>query len=160
MLYGVFDHLDRGTLPLNEFYAARLALIEAYERAGFYAYHLAEHHSTPIGMAPSPNLFLSAVAQRTRRLRFGPLVYALPLHHPLRLIEEICMLDQLSGGRLEIGFGRGAVPIELEYYGANPDDAQEVYAEAVELVMRGLTHKALNFKGERFSFQDEPMENS
>jgi len=53
MEYGVFDHLDRNDLPLNEFYEARLKLIEAYERAGFYAYHVAEHHSTPIGMAPS-----------------------------------------------------------------------------------------------------------
>ena len=60
----------------------------------------------------------------------------MPLHHPLRLIEEICMLDQLSGGRLEIGFGRGSVPIELEYYGVDPDEAQEVYAEAVELMLR------------------------
>ena len=103
-------------------------------------------------------MFLTAVAQRTKRLRFGPLVWAMPLHHPLRLIEEICMLDQLSGGRLEIGFGRGSVPIELEYYGANPDDAQDVYAEAVELVLKGLTHKVLDFKGKRFSFHDVPME--
>ena len=131
---------------------------EAYDRAGFYAYHLAEHHSTPLGLAPSPSVFLAAVAQRTRRLRFGPLVWAMPLHHPLRLIEEICMLDQLSGGRLEIGFGRGSVPIELEYYGADPADAQEIYAEAVELVLKGLTHKVLDFHGKRFSFSNVPME--
>src|SRR5262249_25879162 len=82
--------------------------------------------------APSPSVFLSAVAQRTRRLRFGPLVWAMPLHHPLRLIEEICMLDQLSRGRLELGFGRGSVPVEIEYYGADPEEAQAIYAEAVE----------------------------
>ena len=63
------------------------------------------------------------------------------------------MLDQLSGGRLEIGFGRGSVPIELEYYGADPDEAQEIYAEAVELVLKGLTHKVLDFKGKRFLLQ-------
>jgi len=82
----------------------------------------------------------------------------MPLHHPLRLIEEICMLDQLSGGRLEIGFGRGSVGIELEYYGADPATAQEVYAEAVELVLQGLTHKVLDFHGKRFSFSNVPME--
>ena len=92
MKFGVFDHLDRGDLPLKDYYEARLKLIEAYDQAGFYAYHVAEHHSTPLGMAPSPSVFLAAVAQRTRRLRFGPLVYALPLYHPIRLIEEICML--------------------------------------------------------------------
>src|SRR5919109_1549741 len=141
MEFGVFDHLDRYDAPLAEFYEHRLQLIEAYDRLGFYAYHLAEHHSTPLGMAPSPSVFLSAIAQRTRKLRFGPLVWAMPLHHPLRLIEEICMLDQLSGGRLELGFGRGSVPVELEYYGANPDEAQPVYAEAVEGGLKGLTQK-------------------
>jgi alkanesulfonate monooxygenase SsuD/methylene tetrahydromethanopterin reductase-like flavin-dependent oxidoreductase (luciferase family) len=158
MQFGVFDHLDRSGMALADFYEERLRLTQAYDRAGFFAYHLAEHHATPLGMAPSPSVFLSAVAQRTRQLRFGPLVWAMPLHHPLRLIEEICMLDQLSGGRLERGFGRGSVGIEIEYYGANPDDAQEVYAEAVELVLAGLTSKVLNFQGKRFSFRDVPME--
>ena len=158
MEFGVFDHLDRNNLPLQEFYEARLKLIEAYEAAGFYAYHLAEHHSTPIGMAPSPSLFLAAVAQRTRRLRFGPMVYALPLHHPLRLIEEICMLDQLSGGRLEIGFGRGSSPVEISFYGQDPANAHAVYTEARELILQGLTRKKLNFDGAFFSFKDIPME--
>src|SRR5262249_5311021 len=131
MEFGVFDHLDRCGGALADYYEDRLKIAEAYDRAGFYAYHLAEPHATPLGMAPSPSVFLAAVAQRTTRLRFGPLVWPMPLHHPLRLIEEICMLDQLSGGRLELGFGRGAAPIELEYYGVDPQDAQEIYAEAV-----------------------------
>ncbi len=158
MEFGVFDHLDRNDLPLKEFYEARLKLIEAYDRAGFYAYHVAEHHSTPIGLAPSPSVFLSAVAQRTRRLRFGPLVYALPLHHPLRLIEEICMLDQLSSGRLEIGFGRGSSPAEIAIYGQDPAKAQAIYTEAAELILRGLTQKTLSYEGEHFSFKNIPME--
>src|SRR6266478_9233686 len=79
----------------------------------------------------SPSVFLAAVAQRTRRLRFGPLVYALPLYHPIRLIEEICMLDQISGGRLEIGFGRGASSIETSFYGLDPAKAQQIYAEGL-----------------------------
>jgi alkanesulfonate monooxygenase SsuD/methylene tetrahydromethanopterin reductase-like flavin-dependent oxidoreductase (luciferase family) len=158
MEFGVFDHLDRGAAPLKDFYAARLNLVEAYDRAGFYAYHLAEHHSTPLGMAPSPSVFLAAVADRTRRLRFGPLVYALPLHHPLRLIEEICMLDHMSGGRLEIGFGRGASPIETALYGQNPAEAELIYAEALDVVLRGLTQPALDFHGEFFSFDNVPME--
>ncbi len=158
MEFGIFDHLDRGALPLKDFYEGRLKLIEAYDRSGFYAYHVAEHHSTPLGMAPSPSVFLSAIAQRTRRLRFGPLVYALPLHHPLRLIEEICMLDQLSGGRLDIGFGRGSSPIEIEFYGQDPAKAQRVYAEALQLIVQGLTQRTVNFEGEFFFFKDVPME--
>jgi len=158
MEFGIFDHLDRNDLPLKDFYEARLQLIEAYERAGFYAYHVAEHHSTPIGMAPSPSIFLSAIAQRTKTLRFGPMVYALPLHHPLRLIEEICMVDQLSGGRLEIGFGRGSSPTEVSFYGQDPAKAQDIYTEAREMILRGLTEKRLTFEGKFFSFKDIPME--
>jgi alkanesulfonate monooxygenase SsuD/methylene tetrahydromethanopterin reductase-like flavin-dependent oxidoreductase (luciferase family) len=158
MEFGIFDHLDRNDLPLKEFYESRLKLIEAYEQAGFYAYHVAEHHSTPIGMAPSPSVFLSAIAQRTKHIRFGPLVYAVPLHHPLRLIEEICMLDQMSGGRLEIGFGRGSSPTEVSFYGQDPDKAQDIYTEARALILQGLTQKTLTFEGKFFSFKDIPME--
>ena len=132
MKFGVFDHLDLGAVPLGEHYENRLKLIEAYDRLGMRSYHLAEHHATPLGMAPSPSVFLAAVAQRTRRLRFGPLVYTLSLHHPLRVAEEICMLDQMSGGRLELGVGRGVSPHEVAYYGVDPAKAQAMYIEALQ----------------------------
>src|ERR1700737_3859795 len=147
MEFGVFDHLDRDDQALGDYYRARLQIIEAYDRLGFHAYHVAEHHATPLGMAPSPSVFLAAVAQRTRRLRFGPLVYALPLYHPLRMIEEICMLDQMSGGRLEIGFGRGSSPSELIYYGQDPDKSQRIYAEGLELLFKGLTQSRFTLHG-------------
>ena len=70
--FGIFDHVDRHDQPLSDFYEDRFKLIEAYDRAGIYGYHCAEHHSTPLGMAPSPSVYLAAIAQRTRRLRFGP----------------------------------------------------------------------------------------
>jgi alkanesulfonate monooxygenase SsuD/methylene tetrahydromethanopterin reductase-like flavin-dependent oxidoreductase (luciferase family) len=158
MEFGIFDHVDRNDLPLSAYYEARLKIVEAYDRAGFYGYHVAEHHATPLGMAPSPSVFLAAVAQRTKRLRFGPMVYALPLYHPLRMIEEICMLDQMSGGRLDIGFGRGASAIELAYFGENAADSQAVYAEALEVIRAGLTRRSLSHKGARFRFEDVPME--
>jgi alkanesulfonate monooxygenase SsuD/methylene tetrahydromethanopterin reductase-like flavin-dependent oxidoreductase (luciferase family) len=158
MEFGVFDHLDRTGQKLPDFYEDRLKIAEAYDRSGFYAYHIAEHHSTPLGMAPSPNIFLAAVAQRTRRLRFGPLVFVLPLYHPLRLIAEICMLDQMSGGRLELSFGRGASPIEAEYFGVDADERQDIYAEVLDVILRGLTHKTLDFHGKYFSFDNVPME--
>jgi alkanesulfonate monooxygenase SsuD/methylene tetrahydromethanopterin reductase-like flavin-dependent oxidoreductase (luciferase family) len=158
MKFGVFDHMDRGTLPLAEHYENRLKLIEAYDRAGIHAFHVAEHHATPLGMAPSPSVFLAAIAQRTNRLRFGPLIYPLPLHHPLRVVEEICMLDHLSRGRLDVGMGRGAVPYELEYYGVDPKEAQARYMEAFAVVAKALTGPVLNHKGKYFEFTDVPME--
>src|ERR1700754_4934624 len=123
MEFGIFDHLDRSPASLADYYDERLAIVELFDRAGFFGYPFAEPHATPLGMAPSPSVFLAAVAQRTKRLRFGPMIYALPLYHPIRMIEEICMLDQMSHGRLEMGFGRGSVGIELAYYGEDPKSA-------------------------------------
>jgi alkanesulfonate monooxygenase SsuD/methylene tetrahydromethanopterin reductase-like flavin-dependent oxidoreductase (luciferase family) len=156
--FGVFDHLDRNDLPLREFYEQRLKIIEAFDRCGFYAYHVAEHHFTPLGMAPSPSVFLSAIAQRTERLRFGTFVYALPVHHPLRVFEEICMLDHLSGGRLEIGFGRGSVPFEISYYGQNAEERQQIYAERLELILKAFTVRTLDWNGRYDQFKNVPME--
>src|SRR3954451_7997860 len=158
MEFGIFDHLDRSPASLADYYEERLATVELFDRVGFHAYHLAEHHATPLGMAPSPSVFLAAVAQRTKRLRSGPMIFALPLYHPLRMIEEICMLDQMSGGRLDVGFGRGASPIELQLYGQDPDKAREIYDEALAVVLRGLTEKSVSFKGKHFNYDNVPME--
>ena len=93
-----------------------------------------------------------------KRLRFGPLVYALPLYHPLRMIEEICMLDQMSHGRLEIGFGRGSSPTELVFFGQDPAQSEEIYTEALEIILKGLTEPSLTFHGKHFQFDNVPME--
>ena len=83
--FGVFDHIENlPDVPLDQIYRDRLVQIERLDTAGFYAYHLAEHHTPAVhSMAPSQNVFLAAVSQRTAQLRFGPCVYVLPLHHPL-----------------------------------------------------------------------------
>ncbi len=158
MKLGVFDHMDRGLAPLDRLYEERLKLVEAYDRAGFYGYHVAEHHATPLGVAPSPGIWLAAIAQRTKRLRFGPLVYLLPLYHPLKLLEEVCMLDQISGGRMMLGVGRGISPIELRYYGLDPEQTPAMYAEALEVILRGMAGPVLNFEGKHYQFRNVPME--
>ena len=148
MKIGVFDHFDSDGRTLAAQYAWRLELVEAYDRSGIDIYHLAEHHSTALGLAPSPSVFLSAVAQRTKRLRFGPLVYTLPLHYPLRLFEEICMLDQMSGGRLELGIGRGISPFESSYYGFDPKQAREMYAEVFDILLKAFAGWPLDDRGD------------
>jgi alkanesulfonate monooxygenase SsuD/methylene tetrahydromethanopterin reductase-like flavin-dependent oxidoreductase (luciferase family) len=157
MKFGVFDHMDESGVSLDQQFEDRLKLIEAYDRLNFYAYHLAEHHGTPLGLAPSPGIFMAAVAQRTKRLRFGPLVYSLPLYHPIRLIEEICMLDQLSGGRFELGVGRGVSPIEVGFYGVDPQVGSRQFPEALQLIKQGLTVEELTFSGEFYDFESVPM---
>ena len=93
----VFDHLDARGEPVAKLYEDRLRFAAAVEDAGFAAYYVAEHHSTPLGHASSPSLFLAALSQRTRRIRIGSMVHVLPAYQPLRLAEEICMLDHLRG---------------------------------------------------------------
>jgi alkanesulfonate monooxygenase SsuD/methylene tetrahydromethanopterin reductase-like flavin-dependent oxidoreductase (luciferase family) len=157
--FGLFDWVDWSGAPLQQLYEERLQMLEAAEAAGFHAYHLAEHHATPLGMAASPSVFLAAAAQRTSRIRLGPLVYILTLYNPLRLIEEICMLDHLSGGRLELGVGRGISPYELAFFGV-PDDAtaRSMYDEALDVILTGLTHERLDYEGKHFRYRDVPME--
>ena len=138
MRFGIFDHMDNDHLPLNAFYEERLQLMELYDRHGFHAWHVAEHHATTLGMAPSPNIMLAAAAQRTTRLRFGPMVYALPLYHPFRLAQEIAMLDQMSNGRLEMGFGRGSSPMEISYFGVDPAATESVYRDNLPRILDAL----------------------
>lgn len=155
--FGVFDHMDDSGHGLARQYAERLQLAEACEAAGFYAYHVAEHHGTPHGITSSPNLFLAAMAQRTTRLRLGPLVMLLNFYHPLRAFEEIAMLDQISGGRVELGIGRGASPVELSFFGVDATEAQGRYLEAADVVLQAMTGGTLNYHGRYFDLQDVPI---
>jgi alkanesulfonate monooxygenase SsuD/methylene tetrahydromethanopterin reductase-like flavin-dependent oxidoreductase (luciferase family) len=157
MNFGVMDHLDASGRTPHEHFEARLRFTETLDQLGFYSYHVAEHHGTPLGFAPSPNVYLAAVAQRTRKLRFGPMVYVAALYHPMRLAEEICMLDQMSGGRLQVGMGRGAVALEQELYDVDPATTQKRYEEARDIVLAALTSPRVDFNGEHFRVRDFPM---
>jgi len=154
---GIFDHLDRRDMPLDEFYESRLRLLERYDAAGFYSYHLAEHHATPLGLAPSPGIFIAAATQRTRHIRLGPCVYCLPLYDPLRLIEEVCMLDQLSRGRFDFGVGRGIVPYEMAYFNLHHLETEEIYKEGLEVILQGLQNEVLEHRGPRYTYRKVPM---
>lgn len=157
MKFGVFDHLDASGAALGDFYEHRLRLVEAYERIGIHCYHTAEHHATPLGMCPSPSLLHSAIAQRTKRILFGPLVYTLALYHPLRLAEEVCMLDHMSGGRFQLGIGRGISPYELGYFGSNPEEAGPRYIEAWSVMKQAFGGGTLTHEGRFFAFRDVPI---
>lgn len=146
--FGLFDWVDSdGVRAAGQLYHERLGLLAAAESQGFDIYHLAEHHGTPLGLVPSPGVFLAAAAVSTARIRLCPLVYVLPLHQPARLAEEIMMLDQLSGGRLEVGFGKGGNPAELAPFGIDPADAQRRYDEAYAAVMAALRSGTIGGSG-------------
>ncbi|HEY7708619.1 MAG TPA: LLM class flavin-dependent oxidoreductase [Candidatus Entotheonella sp.] len=158
--FGVFDHIE--PIPgqeLDQIYHDRLAQVERFDAAGFYAYHLAEHHTPAVhSLAPSQNVFLAAASRTTQHIKLCPCIYVLPLHHPLRLIEEICMLDHLSGGRLEIGVGRGGV-LEAYFWGSDWDVERNFmkYTETLDIIRQGLSHDALTYVGEFYQFDELPM---
>ena len=157
MLFGVFDHNDAsGRSPAQQI-AERLELIEEYERLGFHAYHMAEHHGTPLGITPSPHLMLAAASQRTSSLRLGTLISILPLYHPMRLIEEACTLDQLTGGRLDLGVGRGISPIETSFHGVPGEQTQGRFDEAFEILRAGLTSDTVDFHGKYYQVDGAPV---
>src|SRR5579875_2748530 len=138
--FGLWDHFEnrRGVEP-EEQYQQKIALLQAAERLGYSCYHIAEHHLSPLDMAPSPNVFLAALAQATTRLHIGTMVYILPLYNPVRLVQEICMLDNLSGGRLEVGVGRGARAVEHEWFGVDPDEARPQNEEMLNVLVSAMT---------------------
>ena len=156
--FGVIDHLDRQARPMHETYESRLALIRAYDKAGFSTFHLTEHHFTPLGLAPSPLVFLAAASQITERIRFAPLVLIITLYNPLRLAGEICMLDHLTKGRLDIGAGRGISPYELAYFNVNHMEAPAIYREGLEVVMMALTQPLVDYRGTYFKYFNVPIE--
>lgn len=158
MKFGIFDHVDKSGRALAGQFSDRVEYVAAADKLGFYAYHVAEHHATPLNMVPVPGVYLGAIAQATENIRLGPLTYLLPLYSPLRLIEEIAMLDHLSGGRLEVGLGRGVSPFELNYHNYDMDTAREVYEDALETIRYGLTHDTLDHEGPHFTYTGVPME--
>jgi alkanesulfonate monooxygenase SsuD/methylene tetrahydromethanopterin reductase-like flavin-dependent oxidoreductase (luciferase family) len=156
--FGIFDWIDRNQLALPDLYEQRLRLIECAERSGFYCYHIAEHHASPLNVTPSPNLFLAAAAQRTERIRLGTLVYVLPVYNPLRLAEEICMLDNLSRGRLDVGVGRGISPIELSFFNLDVGESRAMFREALDALVVALSTGKLVYEGRYFSFKNVELQ--
>jgi alkanesulfonate monooxygenase SsuD/methylene tetrahydromethanopterin reductase-like flavin-dependent oxidoreductase (luciferase family) len=157
--FGIFDHMEREPgVPLDRMLEDRLVFLEEAERLGFYAYHLSEHHQVPLCLTPSQNVFLAAASQRTKTILLGGLVYLLPFYHPVRLIEEICVVDHLSGGRLQIGVGRGISPAEHEFWGLSPEESHARFEEALAILLAGLTKDELSYTGKYYSFNGLPME--
>lgn len=156
--FGAIDHIDRQDRPIADTYDSRLKLVELYDQAGFSTFHPTEHHFTPLGLAPSPMVFLAAASRITQRIRFAPLVLIATLYNPLRLAAEICMLDHLTRGRFEIGTGRGISGVELGFFNVKEQDAPAMYEEAMEVVMAALTKDVVDHHGRFFDFTNVPIE--
>ena len=158
MLFAVFDHNDATGLPAARQLDQRLELVTAYERLGYYAYQLAEHHGTPLGIA-TPHLMLAAASRLTSVIRLGTLISILPLVPPLRMVEEAATLDQLTNGRLVLGVGRGVSPVETGFHGVPGDEAQPRFDEAFEILQLGLAPDVteVTFHGKYYDVDSAPV---
>jgi alkanesulfonate monooxygenase SsuD/methylene tetrahydromethanopterin reductase-like flavin-dependent oxidoreductase (luciferase family) len=156
MRFAVFDHNDRTGRPVAEQLSERLELVAAYERFGYYAYQMAEHHGTPLGIA-TPHLMLAAASQRTSTIRLGTLISILPIVPPMRMVEEAATLDQLTGGRLVLGVGRGVSPIEIGFHGVLGEEAQPRFDEAFEILRQGLSSDLVDFHGKYYHVEAAPV---
>ncbi len=136
--FGIFDHIEsRGGKSAEEIYEDRIDLLKRAEEGGFHAFHLAEHHGHELSIAPTASVFLAALARETSTLKLIPTVVCLPLHHPVRVFEELAMLDVLSHGRLEIGVGKGITPFEHLQFGHPPEEASARSKEILEMLLKG-----------------------
>ena len=118
-----------------ELFRRQLEEAELAERIGIDQMWFLEHHLQP-SATPSPNLIIAAASQRTSRLRFANMVNILPFRHPLLVAEEAAMLDNLTGGRLDMGLGRGLRPPEFEAFGIDQANSREMFLESFELICR------------------------
>ena len=140
--------------PLEEVYSRALERIEIMDKAGFDAVWLAEHHFTTFSVCPSVHMLGTLAAARTRRLRIGTAVSLAALYHPLRLAEEVALLDMLSGGRVNWGAGRGFAFSEFKAFGVPPEESAARFREAVEIVLKSWTEQRFSFQGTHFNFDD------
>ncbi len=160
------DHIKQGSelpYPLGprhfkadvavQTYAEHLAAGEEMDRLGYDGVGFNEHHCSPYGLMNSPNLMAAAAAQRTKKLKLLISGNLLPLHEPLRLAEEIAMLDCLSGGRVISGFARG-IPREYQVHNVPLSQSRERFEEAYEIVTRAWTEDVFSYSGKFWSYKD------
>lgn len=154
MKFGVLQFFSwpRREVPLKTIFDRAVKRVEIMEKTGYDAVWLAEHHFTGYSVCPSVHMMGMLVAGRTTRLRIGTGVSLAAFYHPLRLAEEVALLDVLSGGRVNWGAGRGFDPIEFALFEVPLKDSGERFHEAVEIVRAAWTSEHLCWAGKRWSF--------
>jgi alkanesulfonate monooxygenase SsuD/methylene tetrahydromethanopterin reductase-like flavin-dependent oxidoreductase (luciferase family) len=134
-------------------YAEHLDAWELLDRLGYDGVGFNEHHTSPYGLMNSPNLMAASAAQRTKNIKL--LIYGnlLPLHEPLRLAEELAMLDCLSNGRLISGFARG-IPREYNVHNVKHSESRARFEEAYDIIMKAWTEDVFSYEGKFWSYRD------
>src|SRR5882672_9526074 len=133
----VFQNPDKGRTD-REVYRNELRLADLAEPLGYESVWGVEHHFTDYTMCPDVLQFLTYVAGRTERAQLGSMVVVLPWHDPMRVAEEVAMLDNISDGRLILGLGRGAGKVEFDGFRLPMDESRQRFVESAEMLLKGL----------------------
>jgi len=135
MQFAFFTHVPwpEGT-DLQQIVAETTEQVQYAEALGFHGAWLAEHHFTRYSMASSSLILATHIAARTKTIRVGTAVVVSPLHNPIRVAEDTAMLDLVSGGRLDVGFGRGTSGYEYSGYNVDPAESQERFQDSIKIV--------------------------
>ncbi|WP_102346334.1 LLM class flavin-dependent oxidoreductase [Bacillus sp. Marseille-P3661] len=138
----------------NRLYNEYLNEMEYAEELGFDGVCVNEHHQTAYGNMPSPNIMAATLARRTKNIKISIIGNALPLReHPLRVAEEVAMLDVITGGRIISGFVRG-IGAEYHAFGVNPNESRERFLEAHDLIMEAWEKEGpFSFEGKYYNFE-------
>lgn len=154
---GVFQLLPRGRASTDrEVVAQALWEVDFAERHGFESIWVTEHHFSGFGSIGVPSVYAAGIAQRTKRIRIGYGVAVVPLHHPLRLAEEISWVDHLSEGRAVIGVGPGFSAFEFGGFGVPVDERHSRFLEGFDIVRRALAEPNITFEGRRLAIRPRP----
>jgi len=154
MQFGLFMYFqDRGGSTTRT-YDEYLAEIELAEELGYDEVWLAEHHFSQYSILPSPNLILANLAARTERIRLGNMVSVLPFYDPLRLAEEVAMLDHLTHGRLNFGIGSGVRPDEFERYRIPMSEAKARFHESLDVILTAFRQERFDYDGQYYHYTD------
>jgi alkanesulfonate monooxygenase SsuD/methylene tetrahydromethanopterin reductase-like flavin-dependent oxidoreductase (luciferase family) len=125
------------------------------EELGFDSVWANEHHFSPYGglMASVP-VFLAAVAQRTKRVRLGTSVVVLAFHNPIEVAEQLAMIDLMSNGRLEFGFGRGYIAADYKGWGVPLEEGQERTNESLDVILKAWSGEPFSYAGKHYHYHD------
>ena len=129
-------------------YNEHMQLGDLAEPLGFDSLFALEHHFTGYSMSPSPLQMLSYYAGRTSKITLGTCVIVLPWHDPIRVAEQIALLDVMSGGRTLMGFGRGAASVEYEGFRIPMEEARPRFVESAQLIVKALSNERFDWQGE------------
>ena len=143
-----------GGRPSQEVYARGIEQAQAAESLGYRNMWLGEHHFSTYGYLSRPCQFASYIAAKTTKLRVGTAVIVVPLHHPLLIAEEIALLDILSGGRLDIGLGRGYQRYEFERFGLQLDAGGQRWDEALDILLKAFEGRPFSYDGKLFKIPE------